>query len=303
MKSISSIEFYGSSKEERLPDFLPEFPYLASRAELDKYRERFVPWHWHKALELFYVESGAVEYCTTRDTIIFPAGYGGLVNSNVLHMTRPADETASNVQMNHLFEPSFLAGESGSRIEEKYVTPIIGAFQLEILVFSPQNAAQQDIITLIQDAFRLSVQDFGYEIRLREMLSEAWIRILKEAQPLLKEKKDPVRSNDKIKSMMIYIQEHYAEKISVTKLAAAAFTSERECFRVFRDCLHTTPAEYIKNYRLHIACRMLIKSRESITDIGQACGLGSSSYFGRSFREAFGCTPLEYRQKWQNNDR
>ena len=38
MKNIHSIEFYTGSKEELLPGFEKDFPYIASRAELDKYR-------------------------------------------------------------------------------------------------------------------------------------------------------------------------------------------------------------------------------------------------------------------------
>ena len=64
MKNISHIEFYTETKEERLPGFAPDFPYIASCAQLDKYRDGFVPWHWHKPVELLYMESGAVEYCT-----------------------------------------------------------------------------------------------------------------------------------------------------------------------------------------------------------------------------------------------
>ena len=33
----------------------------------------------------------------------------------------------------------------------------------------------------------------------------------------------------------------------------------------------------------------------SIAEIGHACGLGNSSYFGKIFKEEVGCTPLEYR--------
>ena len=55
MKDIANIEFRSGSKEERLPGFAPDFPYIASRAELDKYIGRFVPWHWHKTVELFYL--------------------------------------------------------------------------------------------------------------------------------------------------------------------------------------------------------------------------------------------------------
>ena len=83
--------------------------------------------------------------------------------------------------------------------------------------------------------------------------------------------------------MMIYIHEHYREKISIPELAAAAYLSERECYRVFHDCLHMTPVEYITTYRLQIACQMLAKGQEPITVISHECGLESSSYFGKVF--------------------
>ena len=103
--------------------------------------------------------------------------------------------------------------------------------------------------------------------------------------------------------MMLYIQEHYAEKISVQELAASVFLSERECYRVFQQCLHMTPLEYMKSYRLQAACQMLVNSQEPVTEIGQACGMGSGSYFGKTFQEYAGCTPREYRRKWQDSNK
>lgn len=47
---------------------------------------------------------------------------------------------------------------------------------------------------------------------------------------------------------------------------------------------------------------MLAKGHESVTVISHACGLGSSSYFGKVFREYAHCTPVEYRKKWQDCD-
>ncbi|WP_437439573.1 hypothetical protein [Enterocloster citroniae] len=53
MRNIQNIKFYAGSKEGLFPDFTREFPYIASRVELDKYIGHSVPWHWHKTVELF----------------------------------------------------------------------------------------------------------------------------------------------------------------------------------------------------------------------------------------------------------
>ena len=302
MKNIHNIEFYNGTKEELLPGFEKDFPYIASRAELDKYIERYVPWHWHRTVELFYVESGSVEYDTPKGKILFPAGSGGMVNSNVLHMTKAISQREKNVQLLHIFDVSLLAGEQGSRIEQKYITPVITAVQIEIIPLFPGNKEEERILKLLADSFRLSSDEFGYEIRLREALAQIWLMLF-ELSSSMREKKDGYsKSNDKIKLMMIYIHEHYREKISIQKLATAAYLSERECYRVFHDCLHMTPVEYITSYRLQVACQMLAKSQETVTFISHECGLGSSSYFGKVFREYAHCSPIEYRKKWQNSD-
>lgn len=302
MKNIQSIEFYTGSKEELLPGFASDFPYIASKSELDKYIGHFVPWHWHRPVELFYMESGSLEYYTPHGKILFPAGSGGMVNSNVLHMTKAVSRSEPNIQLLHIFDTSLLAGEQGSRLEKKYITPIVTAPQIEIIPVFPGKDKQDEALSLILKAFQISSDEFGYEMKLREILSEIWLILCELSRPMQEKSGEYNKSNDKIKLMMIYIHEHYAEKISISQLAAAVYLSERECFRVFHDCLHTTPMEYIKTYRLQMACQMLARGQKPLTDISHACGLGSSSYFGKVFREYAHCTPSEYRKKWQDCD-
>lgn len=303
MKNIQDIAFHPGSKEELLPGFAKEFPYIASRVEISQYTGRFVPWHWHRAVELFYIESGALVYRTPGGEALFPAGSGGLVNANVLHMTREGTRTGKNIQLLHIFHVSLLAGEQGSRIEQRYIHPIITAPQIELIPLFPGNTGQEKILRMIRESFLLSDDACGYEIRLRAALSEIWLQLLEEARPALSKHVNYNKSNDRIKSMLVYIHEHYQEKISIRELAAAVCLSERECFRIFQNCLHMTPAEYIKSCRLQAACQMLAQGEESVTVIGHACGLGNSSYFGKVFREALHCTPTQYREKWQDRDR
>lgn len=56
MKIVRGINFIEGSREEELPNFESNFPYIASRVELNQYEEDSIPWHWHKSVEVFYVE-------------------------------------------------------------------------------------------------------------------------------------------------------------------------------------------------------------------------------------------------------
>lgn len=304
MKTIRSVEFHTGSREEKIPGFHPDFPYIASRVDFDYFREAFVPWHWHKAVEIFYMESGELRYCTPNGTAVFPKGSGGMVNSNVLHMTKTKSHRQKNMQYIHIFDPDLLAGKYGNLIQQKYLAPITGDSRLEMIALYPDDPKQAKIIQRIRRAFQIQETEPGYELRIREAMTGIWLELLKISLP--EEREKPIvseKSADKIKAMMLYIQEHYAEKISVQELAASVFLSERECYRVFQQCLHMTPLEYMKSYRLQAACQMLVNSQEPVTEISQACGMGSGSYFGKKFREYTGCTPREYRRKWQDSNK
>ena len=304
MRITHSLEFQVGSKEEKLPYDTLDFPYIASRAELDFYREPFVPWHWHNAIELFYMESGELKYHTQHETLVFSAGSAGMVNANVLHKTQFQTHREKNIQLLHIFDPQLLAGNHGSLIEQKYISPIITAPQIELMALHPDEPEQAVVIALIKKAFLLSKDELGYEFYIRESLSQIWIKLFQICAPLLKEKPPAVsRVSDKVKGMMIYIHEHYAEKITIPELAEAAFLSERECYRVFQNHLHMTPVDYIRSYRIQVACQMLAESQIPITEVGNACGMGNTSYFGKIFREATGYTPLQYRHKWQNRSK
>ena len=61
-----------------------------------------------------------------------------------------------------------------------------------------------------------------------------------------------------------------------------------------------TPLNYLQSYRLQMAADRLVHSGQQITAIAVDCGFASLSYFGKVFRQKFGCTPAQFRSKWQD---
>ena len=300
MQNIQEIKLIRETGEERLPGFASDFPYIATCARLDKYPEPFVPWHWHHAVELFYMEEGSLEYETPRGTIVFPKGSGGLVNSNVLHKTRILDYPHITTQKLHIFDPAFLSGQSGGRIQQTYFLPMLADSMFEIMALSPHVPEQAEILQLIQEAFLLDEHELGYEIHLQRSLLDIWLKLYVLYRKQEGRQYGKSANIDAAKGMMIYIREHLAEPITVKDLADAVFLSQRECYRIFRDCLHTTPIHYIMDCRLQKACRLLAASNASVTEIAYSCGFGSAGYFSRVFTREKGCTPREYRGSWQD---
>lgn len=177
MRITRNLEFQTGSKEEKLPYETTDFPYVASQAELDDYREPFVPWHWHNAIELFYMESGQLKYHTPNETMVFSAGWAGMMNSNVLHMTEIQTHKEKNIQLLHIFEPKLLAGDHGSRIEQKYIMSIITSSQIEIIPLSPMGSMGSDIAIDAADVALMS--DDISKIPYLKWLSNTTVKTIK----------------------------------------------------------------------------------------------------------------------------
>ena len=93
----------------------------------------------------FIWKAAALNMIRQGGKILFPAGSGGMINPNVLHMTKAISQKEKNIQLLHIFDVSLLAGEQGSRIEQKYIAPIITAPQIEVIPLFPGNAEEERI--------------------------------------------------------------------------------------------------------------------------------------------------------------
>ena len=101
METVSSVQLMGSGNQERLPVCLPDFPCLSSCVRLDADHPDAVCWHWHRALELFYLKQGSLEYQTAHQKIVLPEGACGLVNTGVLHRTQVPADSKPVIQLLH----------------------------------------------------------------------------------------------------------------------------------------------------------------------------------------------------------
>lgn len=100
----------------------------------------------------------------------------------------------------------------------------------------------------------------------------------------------------------IAVSKHYAEpELGIIELSSLMAMSERQLQRKMKVLLGTTPNNYIKEFRLFKA-QELLKQDTQIGRIAQDVGFSSQTYFGRCFKESFGCTPKHFQQQHQQNN-
>ena len=97
-----------------------------------------------------------------------------------------------------------------------------------------------------------------------------------------------------VQRMQEYIEAHLSEEITLGALAKVSLFSPWHSYRLFRDYLGLTPAEYIRRLRLSQPAIQLRKGNTKVIDAATDSGFGSVDGFQRAFFREFGCNPKEY---------
>ena len=103
------------------------------------------------------------------------------------------------------------------------------------------------------------------------------------------------KQQDRILTMISFIQENFAEKLTLEEIADSAAVSTRECLRCFQSSIRQSPMDYLISYRIQVAKKLLETTDHSITEIALRCGFNSNSYFTKIFHRTCGKTPNAYR--------
>jgi AraC family transcriptional regulator len=101
---------------------------------------------------------------------------------------------------------------------------------------------------------------------------------------------------DRIRRVMLYIEEHLADRLQLRGLATVACFSEYHFHRIFVASVGMTLQDFIHYRRLSKALDMLTDSPLRITDIAFEVGFESSAAFSTTFKRFFQITPKEYRK-------
>ena len=283
-------------QREKLQGYDPGFPYTAIDCRFDDYSGHLVDWHWHATLEINICASGVLKTSTQRGEYIVREGDGVLVNANVLHRNE-AYEGAPGVRVQtHMFDRSLVA--AAELPQRRYVAPVVECTLLDALPLFRENAEHRAVLEALDRAFAAAGEEKdGYELEICGLLNRVWQGVYALALPVIGARQPlPRMETARLKRMLGFIRDHFAEDISPADIAASAGVCERECFRCFKQELGTTPLATLTDFRLRKAAELLRETDRSVSDIAAACGFANSSYFGKVFRRRMNLSPLAYRR-------
>lgn len=304
-----------SDLSETVPYDLPDMRLYTFIDDLARFDYR-MPCHWHRDFEFVHVVSGAMTYVVDGQPVELAAGDGLFVNSRRLHYGCSPQRSDCRypvvVVSPEIFEqaaPSLAASMS----------PCYGPEAADFLRLDRNNPMHARIMGLVDETVRLQLADeplqaLGVALQLcgltlplaqadaatadtldganeTDGTDESAVARTRRAEP-----SDNRRDRMEALTMTGFIQRHFRERISLDDIAASGAMGRARCCRVFRDVVGRSPNEYLTDYRIERATRMLADSAASVTEVSQACGFTSANYFIRVFRRRLGMTPRAWRE-------
>ncbi len=276
-----------------------------------------VPMHWHPNLEFFVVHKGKVKIHARNIEIILEQGKGIFLNANCLHSYESCTEGGDCLCPNVVFQPEFIAPVN-SVINMQYVMPLTLNSQLPYIVLDGSAEWSRNVLDCLDRVFSM-LQEYGeigrygetptldfrnkpgsrecFEIRVHCELSRAWSLLYTHRGEV---ESAPAVKNEhvlqiRMQKMIGFIQEHYAEDVSLQDIANSASISRSEASRCFQSYLNTSPVSYLLKYRVERSMQLLRDNNLTVEAVALECGFSSSAYFCKLFRSHTGMTPKQYR--------
>lgn len=137
-----------------------------------------------------------------------------------------------------------------------------------------------------------SVPDSMGKLEKKSLFYQILDRLLQSERDLQNQK-----SFNLIEDAISYIQTHYAEPLTLNKLAARYQMQGKYFSYVFRKYVGMAPIDYLIRYRMNKAEELLVSTDASIHQIAETVGYSDPNYFSRVFRQYAGISPKQSREQ------
>lgn len=203
----------------------------------------YIPSHWHRAIEIIYIQTGALTVTVESHAQKLTAGQCILINSNVVHSTQC---TIPNTAIVFQIPLDFI---------ETYIPQVRSLlFHLPEGSADPKERTKLDIFknTLEKMQIANDMQPDGFLLRFNSLLFEVLFQLYHSFSTKVmhsdfsKKKKEL----DRLNPVLQYTTEHYNEPISIQEIADVACLQPGYFCRFFKSNMGTTFLEYLHLSRL-----------------------------------------------------
>lgn len=242
-----------------------DFPVYARVGHLSRYPGMRAASHWHNDVEFIVVLNGKMGYFVSGEEYVLRKGQGIFVNADQLHHGHDLD--GSDCEFLCFLLPPSLLGTS-HRLLSSCIHPVLTNAGPGTLL-DPSVSWQRSILEWLRELYALCTrQEDGFELGILGIFTSIWQQLYLHLGSM--ERSCPahtLRRLQELRHMVSYIQSHYAEKITLSQIAASGNVCRSGCCKTFRDLLHKTPVAFLMDYRLERSMELLCTTALSVTEI------------------------------------
>lgn len=280
---------YSSLKNTPVRLMSPHDPYSYPKAEIGA---DFCSLHIHDELEILEANIGKVGVRAAGREIVLNKGESVLIKSRVPHQTYAVCNYSSHSAMQFL--PDLLS-ETPISHSGKYLSRFINSGDMYIFHSdNPVTAELHSYIAAIYNEYEKKLPSYELYIKANlQLMLGCFYR-----NGILNNADDFFNSHEigKIMPLLKYIDENYAEPITLEQ-AGKILNLNRDYFcRLFKKATNMTFTDYLNYVRICHTEKPLTFSDKSIAEISLDAGFSSVSYFNRVFKKYKLITPSEYRR-------
>lgn len=243
-------------------------------------------YHQHDYLELAFIMSGKGKY--RIDDVIYDVEEGDLLvlNPGSYHQGLVSNKDTPTTEFfigasdfcfegmlpNHLSLNSLPIYKTGTELRQK------------LLRLCTSMSAENDICKV------------GRYYMMQAYLIQFLLYILRDEQeprrPGNKCSFDSINKNEIVEQIILYFEEHYAEKISLDLISENMYVSPFYISKIFKIVTGDTPIRHLINIRLDKAHELLENDNTlNINDVAARVGYDDAYHFSKLFKKRFGVSP------------
>jgi len=275
-------------------------PHLNSYVSVIKREEPFFqsPFHYHPELELVYIIESYGKRIIGNSVEYFEAGDMVFLGSNIPHVwlndevyyrgiTKLKAKAIVLYFNKDIFGPLFYELKETNKIGSLFNQAIKG-----LSITGKTNALiAQKLETLLKK------KDFDIIVGLFEILSI--LLDSKDISFINSEAYTPVddkSKTDRLSDVYKYVKEHYMEDITLLSISKLANLTPPSFCRLFKLRTKKHFVEYLSEVRISNACKYLMETDMSISEVAYECGYKTVSNFNKLFKKITGVTPQGYKK-------
>ena len=272
------------------PDFGHSFTY--NRFDENKLNTN-VSWHFHPELELVYVNGGSGKRQIGSHVSYFREGDLILIGSNLPHCGFTDKFTGNKSETVIQMKMDFLGNSFFNLPEMKKIQKLLDIAKSGIAFHGKTKrkiGEKMEVLEYQSDFQRLlSILNI-----LNELGSSKEFKVLNaEGFSMQAEIKD----NDRINVVFNHVKTNFKEDISLDEIADLVSMTAPSFCRYFKKITNKTFVQFVNEYRLVHASKLLAEQPMSITEVCFESGFNNFSHFNKSFKAFTGQNPSEYRNQ------